>query len=70
MTEPRKKRTRPVKYHDAMHEGQRRYQLKYDRTIAAIRRKHKCSFKEAQQLLRKAKREAVEKLTKATGSDT
>lgn len=60
----RKRRGRPIEYDDAMHKGQRGYQLKYDRTIAAIRKQHKCSFKEAQRLLRKTKRKAVEKLMK------
>ena len=40
-------------YHDEYHKLWRRKQLKYDREINAIRKKHGCSFKEAQTIRRK-----------------
>ena len=51
---------RTIKFHDAYHIGQRKYQLKYDKTIATIRKKNKCSLKVAQRIHRK--REALRTL--------
>ena len=48
---------RKTKFHDAYHIGQRKYQLKYDQTIWTIKKERKCSYKEAQLILRKRRLE-------------
>jgi hypothetical protein len=44
---------RKVEFNDEQHKKVREWQLQYDRAIAKIRKNHKCSFQEAQLILRK-----------------
>ena len=44
-------------FHDKYHVSWRKTQLTYDRAIAKIRKEKKCSYKEAQLILRKRRLE-------------
>ena len=52
---------RKRRYSDKYHSNQRKYQLKYDSTIADIRQKHNCTFLQAQIILRKRRLKEKEK---------
>lgn len=55
---------RKREFRDQFHQVMRDRQFKYDREIAAIRKKRKCGFKEAQSIRKKRKKRRKRKKSK------